>query len=85
MKPFGYELSPAQLHRLGVSDVPSDGRLSVRDRVQVTDGTWAGRTGTVRRIQRDASARYVVFNVLVDLDGTVEVIFAPAFLALLQR
>ncbi len=80
MEPFGYSLNRAQLERLGVRDVQDDGRLSVGMRVTVTDGHWSGRTGQILRIQRDASAGYVVHNVLVDLDGTCCVVFGPAFL-----
>lgn len=79
-EPIGYSLSPEQLARLGVGDVRTDGRLSVGMRVRVTDGHWQGRTGTIRRIQRDASAGYAVYNVLVDLDGTCEVVFGSGFL-----
>lgn len=68
------------LARLGVRDVQTDGRLVVGDRVNVVDGLWQGHTGTILRIQRDASAGYEAFNVLVDLDGTCQVVFGPAFL-----
>lgn len=78
--PFGYQLDREQLARLGIGDVQTDGRLSVGMHVNVTDGPWRGRTGTIKRIQRDASAGHAVFNVLVNLDGARQVIFAPAFL-----
>ncbi len=80
IKPSAHHLNAEQLARLGVGDVQSNGRLSVRMRVVVTDGHWQGRTGTIVRIQRDASAAGEVFNVLVDLDGACQVPFDPAFL-----
>jgi hypothetical protein len=71
----GYKRNRNQLARLGVGDVRTDGRLFVGMRVRVADGHWQGRTGTINRIQRDASGPRPVYNVLVDLDGTGPVVF----------
>lgn len=74
--PIAFSLDCDQLRRLGVTDVQTDGRLSVGSVVSVTcDGPWFGFVGVVRRIRRDASGDGVHCYALVRFAGDVFVVF----------